>query len=496
MEDALQALDDAQEEALLLEESRNDLLTYITTCDPTYVTSAWHVYVARKLHEVEAGITRFITVSVPPRHGKSRLIAIEFATWFLGRNPTKSVVVAAYGKDLTLIHSSEARTRVESETFNAIFGRGMGRRKKLDHWDIDTDDESREGSYKSAGVDSALTGAGADLLIIDDPHKDFAEAHSPAQRQKIWDWFLSVALTRLSPGGRIIIIQTRWHADDLVGRVTSKDYREKLHEAGLSHFVFQEITLPAIAEENDPIGRSPGEALFPERIPLDMLRAIRIQQGGETGYMWVALYQQKPRLQGGNYIPVDKFKLCKEAPEGLAWYRFWDLAAKIKEQNDFTTGGRVAIDASDGRVYLKDIVIKKLLWPLARKTIQETAKREKTPTGVEAQGGFATAFANLAEDWPSDVLLREYTEDKDKLVRAFPWIAKVESGLFFIVEGENVDTFLSQAAEFPDGENDDLIDMVSGGYRMAETKAAIFVTTSQPGKHSRALASRSKRSLD
>jgi predicted phage terminase large subunit-like protein len=185
-------------------------------------------------------------------------------------------------------------------------------------WDL----AGRDGGMTTAGVGGPITGRGAHLLIVDDPVKNDEEARSPTIRQKQWDWWQSVATTRLRPGGLTLVIQTRWHRDDLTGRI--------LKHAQMNGQRWRVIRFPAIAEENDVLGRSPGEALWPEMYPAERLARIK---AARTTYYWQAMYQQNPQAEGAAEWPESFF-----APPSL-WFEQWPLEWRCRV---------VALDPSKG----------------------------------------------------------------------------------------------------------------------------------------------------
>ena len=171
--------------------------------------------IAEKLEAVERGEIDRLMINMPPRHGKSELASRRFPAWFLGRHPNKSVIAASYNSDLAADFGRQVRNIVAAREYANLFETKLAEDSRAaNRWNTDAG-----GSYVAAGVGTAITGGGADILLIDDPVKDREEADSEIQRQKVWDWYTSTAYTRLAPGGRIIVIQTRWHEDDLSGRL-------------------------------------------------------------------------------------------------------------------------------------------------------------------------------------------------------------------------------------------------------------------------------------
>lgn len=234
---------------------------------------------------------RRLLVTMPPRHGKSEFLSLYFPTWYLGVWPDRRVMLASYEASFAESWGRKSRDMMR-EVGCEVFGvRVRESPSAASHWEI----EGREGGMSTAGVGGPLTGKGADLLIIDDPIKNAEEANSPTIREKIWDWYRSTAYTRLEPDGVVIVIQTRWHEDDLAGRV--------LRDADEGGEPWRVVNMPAIDEAGRP--------LWPERFPIDKLRRI---ERTLSPYFWSALYQQKPIREGRTEWPDAYFDgtLCYE----------------------------------------------------------------------------------------------------------------------------------------------------------------------------------------
>ncbi len=241
-----------------------------------------------KLMAVERGELTRLMIFLPPRHRKSQLANAHFSAWYLGRNPDHSIITASYGASLAVKFSRQSRNLLR-EYGPDLFGISVAQDSKAaDAWGI----EDHYGGLTSAGVGGPLTGKGCNILVVDDPHKDRAEANSATIRETVWDWYTNVAVTRLEPQGAIILIQTRWHEDDLAGRLL----QAMRNDAGDQ---WEIVNLPAFAEEDDLLGRAPGEALWPDEFDEDILDATRRRIGSRA---FAALYQQRPQeLEGGAF---------------------------------------------------------------------------------------------------------------------------------------------------------------------------------------------------
>lgn len=291
-------------------------------------------FLSSELARLESREQRFLAVSLPPRHGKSLLIDVWFPIWWLTRNPKARIILAGYNetfarqwgakvRDLIIEHSEETNVVISKDQIAAT------------DWST-----TLGGGMLSVGVGGALTGRGADLLICDDPIKNDQEANSPTYRDRMWDWWQASALTRLQPNGVAVIVQTRWHEDDLLGRVEkNNDGRWNI------------LRIAALADKNDPLGREPGSPLWPDQFPDDPDYALR--RGGMSPYWWEALYQQRPTPEGGGLIQRDWFRFYSSLPDDIdQWIQSWDPALLDKATSDYWVGQVWARKGAD--LYLVD----------------------------------------------------------------------------------------------------------------------------------------------
>ncbi|SDM20278.1 terminase large subunit domain-containing protein [Halarsenatibacter silvermanii] len=234
-------------------------------------------YMCEKLEAVERGEIDKLMIFMPPRHGKSEVASKKFPAWYLGRHPDREIILTSYAADLAYDFSRIARNTLWEQGLN-IFGKELASDSKaVKKWNI----EGYRGGLAAAGVGGPITGRGADVAIIDDPVKNWEEAASEVYREKVWNWYQTVLRTRLSPGGAIVLIMTRWHEDDLAGRLLEREAKK-----------WEIINFPAIAEEKDILGREIGEVLWPDRYPQESIMDIK---GTMLDRLFASLYQQKPR---------------------------------------------------------------------------------------------------------------------------------------------------------------------------------------------------------
>lgn len=406
----------------------------------------WHYQhlIYQELERVTKGDCKKLMLFLPPRHGKSEAVTIRYPVWRLENNPNLKVVVAAYNQTLANKFSRKSR-RIAEELFSL-----SKERAAVEDWET-----NEGGGLRAIGVGSGITGQGGDLIIIDDPVKSREEAESVNYRERVYDWYTDDVFTRREPGCALILIQTRWHQDDLAGRILAS-------EDGPNWTV---ISLPALSESNDPLGRNPGDALCPQRYTEKDLEEIKRVLGERS---FSALYQQQPRPSEGGLFKPGWFKIIDHVPADLRMARFWDLAASTKTTADYTAGAKVGVD-NKGNIYILDMVHGRLEWPDSRKKIIETANQDGIiPVGVEAVAFQIAAVQDLKRD-PSflRIPLKEVRPDRDKKSRALPWAAKAEGGQVFLLRGQWTEGFIDECLGFEAGAaHDDRVDAVSGAVHM------------------------------
>jgi len=300
-----------------------------------YMPARHHLALAAALEQVEAGEWLNLMVSMPPRHGKTELTTKRMLAWFVGRDPTRSVAVGTYSDDLAGDIGRDVRALMEMPLYREMFpGAGLRKGSKS----ADRMQTEAGGMLFFVGRGTGITGRGADLIVIDDPFKNRAEADSKATRDAVWKWWQDDISTRiLDEGGRFVIVMTRWHEDDLIGRLTDPNNPHFIEEEAKK---WRMLDLPALAREGDPLGRNPGEALWPERFGVKHLEAIRTR----SPRTFSALYQGRPTPEEGDDFKADWLKTytMRELPSQLKMYAASDLAVETKTVNDkscFGVGG-------------------------------------------------------------------------------------------------------------------------------------------------------------
>lgn len=371
------------------------------------------------------------------------MLTIRYPAWLLEQDASKRVIVGAYNATLAAKFSRKTRGIVRGRVeLNQ-------ERTAVDDWET-----LDGGGMRAVGVGGGVTGMGGNLIIIDDPVKNRAEANSQAYRDRVWDWYTDDLYTRLEPDGAIVLIMTRWHEDDLVGRLLTSEDAE----------AWTVVNLPALAEEGDPLDRQPGDALCPERYSAADLG--RIQK--VLGNSFHALYQGRPQAPDGDFFKRVWFEIVPAAPATCTWVRHWDKAS-IKDGGDYTVGALVG-RAQDGLFYVADVVRGQWATGDRENIIRQTAETDAQTYGnvqilIEEEagsGGKDSARATIRNLAGFNATTERPTGDK--ATRAEPFAAQAQAGNVKIVRAAWNAGYLSELTSFPFGGHDDQVDATSGAF--------------------------------
>ena len=424
--------------------------------------AAHHRLLLDALTDVTAGRADRLMVLMPPGSAKSTYASVIFPPWFLARHPGAEIIAASHTASLADDFSRRARDLLTTHQ-HRLGLRLASDARAAERWEVLSPSHptgqhatSRRGRYSAAGVRGPIIGRRADLALIDDPVKSQAEAESPAIRDAIWNWYRTDLLSRLKPGGRVVLIMTRWHEDDLAGRLLASQGDE-----------WRCLRLPAIAEPNDPLGRAEGEALWSaweDRAALERKRATL----GARGF--AAMFQQDPRPPQGNLFSPARIALLGGVPETSSGrlVRAWDLAATPKRADnnpDWTVGLKLLRDEA-GRFIVLDIVRLRGSPHEVELLVQATARADGDvfqcfPRDPGQAPGFQQAlFARLLAGFRFDFS----PERGSKTARAAPVAAQVEAGNLSLVRAAWNAAFLEELRGFPDGGHDDQVDALSRAF--------------------------------
>lgn len=383
-----------------------------------------------------AGLALRVIINIPPRHGKSELFSKYLPPCYLGQFPWKNVILASYGAEFAETWGARAK-QVMLDCGEEVYGVTLDRQSDH-HWTI----AKYGGGMQTCGAGGSLTGKGADLLLIDDPVKDHREALSETQRNNRWSWLIATALTRLEPNGAVAIVMTRWHQDDVCGRLLKlqEETGEQWHQ----------VVMPALCE--DPaspveqfLGRQKGDALWPERYPVSELEKIR----GRSHFWFNGLYQQRPSPLAGYLVKQSWFRYFSireidgrvfyvlhrpdgdlvVAREDCVLFFTIDLAASLKTEADLTVVSVWAAVKKTGDLLWVHAVGERMEGPDQPELIRHLYHAYKPDlVGVEATAYQLTMFQNLIREGLPGFKLKA---DKDKLSRFLPAANAYKNGTIY-----------------------------------------------------------------
>lgn len=423
--------------------ARADLAAYATAMWPPFELARHHRLVVEELERIERGEIDRLMVFMPPRHGKSLLTSTLFPAWYIGRHPDRSIIASSYGQELASDFGRRVRGFVADDLHRAI------------HPDCRMEDDSSAvhrfgltagGAYYAVGAGGPITGRGADLLLIDDPIKTREEAFSPASRRSLKDWYQSVAYTRLQPGGAVIVIQTRWHEDDLAGWLMKEHASEG----------WRVVSLPALAEPGDPLGRTEGAALWPEKFPVETLERIREAIGSSA---WASLYQQRPVADQGAIFRREGFRWFSGSPEVRRVIFSLDTAFKTGQSSDYSVC-EVWGEAQTGYCLLH-LLRERMDFPeLIRRTQSIAAFWRPHAVLIEDAASGQSLIQSLKAETRLPIL--PVKPQGDKVARASAVAPLVESGRVLLPEGVAwLADFLDEVLAFPAAPHDDQVDSMT-----------------------------------
>lgn len=420
-----------------------------------------------------------VIIEMPPRHGKSEFVSGYFPAWYEGMFPDQKVVLASYEAGLAATWGQRNRDLLEVYG-PEVFGVQVRQDSQAKNdWKI----TKHRGGMFTTGVGGALTGRGATVAIIDDPVKNAAEALSQTFRDRNREWYKSTLRTRLEPQGAIVVIQTRWHEDDLAGWLQTEFPDEWLV-----------ISLPAIAEQDEELflpddpdtpawTRKAGEPLWPERFSVEDLHRVRDDLGGSEGHWWTALYQQRPAPIGGGILKPDQFRRFRivedgyllDRPDGpklvskdaLQRFSTMDLAVSVKTVADYTVIGVFGLAWPD--VLVLDVLRRRMEGPDLPRIAARVWQAYRPAYFAVEQVGFQLSTVqdmrrgNPGENPPRPALpVKGVLPQGDKVTRALTLAARMAGGHFYVPEQAPwLAALFSEMALFPRGEHDDQVDVLA-----------------------------------
>lgn len=437
--------------------------TLYSRIDPNWIPANFLLHASMKIAQTIVKPNGRLIISWPPRHGKSRLATIASPIWCLENFPDRNIILSTYGADLSTDFGREVRDIFNSNTHL------LDERIRKDVKSVGRFMTTKGGGMLSVGLGGAITGKGADVFLIDDYIKTMAEALSQSKRDTDWEWFTGTAYHRLEPDASMIIIATRWHYDDLIGRII----REfgTTDEGGDWDF----IKFTAEAKENDPLGREVGEPLFPQRYDREQL-ADRRRVLGTIFYN--AIFQQEPDDDETKLTNKEWIEIVDQIPnwDTLIFARIWDFGGTKGKENDPTVGTLVAIDPKTQQMWIVDVDRKWSSPETTETRVTAKASSDGTDTKIYIEQEPGASGLQLVSHYRLNVLpdykVIESKATKSKITRAMPMLAAAEAGKVKLLKAHWNDEWLREFDHFPAGDHDDQVDTAAIGYNEVLGKKA------------------------
>ena len=451
------------EKELHKRDARKRFPVFLDYISPTYDRKWFHTLIAEKCQQLLEGTlgTDRLMLFVPPQHGKSEIVSRKFPSFALGVNPLLKIVGSSYSADLAEQFSRSIQRTIDSSEYGEVFPNTYLNNQRV------TNDKKRGwvrkvdmfetvgfgGFYKAVGVGGSLTGTPADIGIIDDPVKDAEQAYSPTMRERIWNWYTDVFLTRLHNNSKQLLIMTRWNEDDLAGRLLEKEPEK-----------WTVIRIPAIREDDrlaeDP--RQMGEALWPEQHSLERLTEVEMR----SPRTFAALYQQRPSIAGGNIIKREWFQHIKFADfkriydnEPIVF--FLDTAYTDKTEND--PSGIIATCKIGGDLYVTHAQKVSMKFPDLIRFVPEYVRTHgyslRSSVRIEPKANGISVVDQLKETSGLNVVKTPSPKDS-KETRLYAVSPTVEAGRVILVEGAWNEAFEDEVCGFPAKPHDEYVDIL------------------------------------
>jgi predicted phage terminase large subunit-like protein len=451
-----------------IERCRESYLFFVQQMWPIFISGKHHQIMANAFERVVNGDLKRLIINMPPRHTKSEFASFLLPAWFLGKHPEKKIIQTAHTAELAVGFGRKVRNLVQSEDYRKIFNTQLSSDSKAaGRWNTD-----KGGDYFAIGVGGAVTGKGADVLIIDDPHSEQeAKQGNPAVFDNVYEWYTSGPRQRLQPGGAIIIVMTRWSKRDLTGQILKNSEKDGVNE-------WEVIDFPAILPSGTP--------LWPAFWKKEELEALKAELPVSK---WEAQYQQNPTSEEGAIIKRDMWRLWeKEDPPPCDYIiQSWDTAFETNNRADYsacTTWG--IFDHSDGKgnlrpnIILLDAFKQRLEFPELKKKAYEMYQEWNPDTLiVEKRAAGAPLIYEMRR---TGIPVSEYTPGKgnDKIARVNAIADLFASGMVWCPDHRWAEEVVEEMASFPNGDNDDLVDSSSQALMRFRQGGFISIDSDEP----------------
>ena len=423
----------------------SNFLTFVKRVWPNFIEGRHHKKMASAFEKVASGKIKRLIINMPPRHTKSEFASYLLPAWFLGKFPNKKVIQTSHTAELAVGFGRKVRNLVDSDVYAETFPNVslQADSKAAGRWNT-----NKNGEYFAIGVGGAVTGKGADLLVIDDPHSEqeaALAATSPEIYDKVYEWYTSGPRQRLQPGGAIVIVMTRWGLRDLTGQVIKSAAQRGGDE-------WQVIEFPAILPSGNP--------LWPEFWSLDELSALKEELPNSK---WQAQYQQQPTSEEGAIVKREWWKFWEKdnPPKCEFIIQSWDTAFETTNRSDYsacTTWGVWTSEDGETNIILLNAYKARLeFFELKKRVLEEYKEYEPDALIVEKKASGISLYQELRR---MGVPVAEFTPSKgnDKITRLNSVSDIIQSGRVWVPQTNWAEELIDEVASFPSGEHDDLVD--------------------------------------
>jgi len=424
--------------------AKDDFLSFVKCVWPDFIEGAHHRHVAKKFNAIANGKIKRLIINMPPRHTKSEFASYLLPSWMVGRNPKLKIIQATHTGELAIRFGRKAKHLIDSEEYSKIFDTTLQEDSKAaGRWET-----AQGGEYFAAGVGGAITGRGADLLIIDDPHSE-QDAMSPSSMENAYEWYTSGPRQRLQPGGSIVLVMTRWSTRDLTGLLLANQKEVKADQ-------WEVVEFPALMEDGSP--------MWPEYWQKDELEKAKATLPVQK---WNAQWMQAPTSEEGAIIKREWWRTWKsdKIPPLTHVIQSYDTAFMKSETADYsaiTTWGIFFPSEDKGaHLLLLDSVKGRYEFPeLRRRALQQFKYWEPETVLVEAK---ASGLPLTYELRKMDIPVVNFTPSKgnDKHVRVNSVAPLFEAGMIWAPDQKFSEEVIEECAAFPHGDHDDLVDSMT-----------------------------------
>jgi len=425
--------------------AREDFMSFVKCVWPEFVEGSHHRHIAKKFNDLASGKINRLIINMPPRHTKSEFASFLLPAWMVGRNPKLKIIQATHTGELAVRFGRKAKTLIDSDEYHKIFETRLREDSQAaGRWET-----AQGGEYFAAGVGGAITGRGADLLIIDDPHSE-QDAMSATAMESAYEWYTSGPRQRLQPGGKIIVVMTRWSTKDLTGKLLA-------HQKEAKSDKWDVVEFPALLDT----GTKKERPVWPEYWKMSELEIVKATL--PVG-KWNAQWMQQPTSEEGAIIKREWWRRWKHdwIPDLHHVIQSYDTAFLKKETADFsaiTTWGVFYPDNDSGpNLMLLDSVKERLEFPELRRKALEQYKYWNPETVIIE--GKASGMPLTYELRQMNIPVVNFTPSRgnDKHARVNTCAPLFESGMIWAPEQNFADEVIEECAAFPHGDHDDLVD--------------------------------------